>query len=589
MRFRNRRDGISTTLAAGLTLLLAVGAVGESRRSQGDEVSPIRRIDRGERSAGPKDPDTRTPEPVRSFDGSQNNLSLPEFGAAETRLLRRVEPDYADGVAALAGPERPSARVVSNAVSSQPADLPTNTLGATDFLWQWGQFLDHDIDLTDGVDPPEPANITVPEGDPFFDPAGSGGAEIAFNRSIYDPETGNAPGNPRQQVNEITAWIDASNVYGSDEARAGALRTLDGSGKLKQSPGGFLPFNLEGLPNAGGSGPELFVAGDVRANEQVGLAAMHTLFVREHNRLADRIAERSPGESGDEIYQQARRIVAALMQIITYEEFLPALLGQRALPAYRGYDDEVNPGIANIFSTAAYRFGHSALSPTLLRLDPSGTSIPEGHLALRDAFFGPDRLVAEGGIEPLLRGLAAQPCQRIDPFVIDDVRNFLFAAPGAGGFDLASLNIQRGRDHGLPSYNTVREALGLGRASSFEEISSDPEIQQRLATVYASPDQVDLWVGGLSETPEGDGHLGPLFSEILVEQFVALRDGDRFWYEMHLSREELDRLQGTKLSDIIRRNTTIRDELQDDVFRVVNPEQTADRPKRDRRSGSGRR
>ena len=490
------------------------------------------------------------------------------MGATEAQLFRRFVPDYVDGASAMAGAARPNAREISNAVSAQPIDVATNSLGASDFLWQWGQFLDHDIDLTDGVDPPEPANILVPSGDSFFDPDGSGIAQILFNRSIYDPETGTAPGNPRQQLNEITSWIDASNVYGSDEGRASALRTLDGTGKLKESPGRLLPFNSTGLPNAGGSGPELFLAGDVRANEQVGLAAMHTLFIREHNRIAEAIAGRSPEMTGDGIYQQARRLVAAQMQIITYEEFLPALLGDGALPPYRGYDDGVNAQIANAFSTAAFRFGHSALSPILLRLDESGSPIPAGHLGLRDAFFRPDRLVAEGGIEPLLRGLASQPCQRIDPFVIDDVRNFLFGAPGAGGFDLTALNIQRGRDHGLPGYNDVREALGFGRASSFAEITSDSEIEARLASVYEHPDQVDLWVGGLSEDPLRGGHLGRLFAAILVDQFVALRDGDRFWYERDLTRGELDRVRGTKLSDVIRRNTAIGDELQDDVFRV---------------------
>ena len=107
---------------------------------------------------------------------------------------------------------------------------------------------------------------------------------MSFNRSLYDPDTGTGLDNPRQQINEISAWIDASNVYGSDLERATALRTLDGTGRLKTSAGNLLPFNTEGFANAGGSGPTLFLAGDVRANEQIGLTAMHVLFMREHNR-----------------------------------------------------------------------------------------------------------------------------------------------------------------------------------------------------------------------------------------------------------------------------------------------------------------
>jgi len=408
----------------------------------------------------------------------------------------------------------------------------------------------------------------VPQGDPFFDPDGTGAQVIPFNRSIYNESTGTGVDNPRQQLNEISAWIDASNVYGSDEERANALRTNDGTGKLKTSEGDLLPFNTDGLPNAGGPSPDLFLAGDVRANEQVGLTAMHTLFVREHNRLAEEFAEQHPEWDGEQIYQKARQIVGAQIQVITYREFLPALLGNRPLSRYRGYDRNMNGGIRNSFSTAAYRFGHSALSPTLLRLDSNGNEIAEGNLPLSSAFFSPFRVTDEGGIEPLLRGLASQECQRIDPFVVDGVRNFLFGDPGAGGFDLASLNIQRGRDHGIPSYNDVSESLGLGRAQDFSDVSSDPEIQNRLSSVYDSVDDVDLWVGGLSEDPISGSHLGELFSTILKRQFEALRNGDRFWYEETLSRDEIRSVERTKLSDIIRRNTDIGDEIQDDVFHV---------------------
>ncbi|MCG8651108.1 MAG: peroxidase, partial [Pirellulales bacterium] len=265
----------------------------------------------------------------------------------------------------------------------------------------------------------------------------------------------------------------------------------------------------------------------------------------------------------------ARRIVGAQMQVITYNEFLPALLGPDALSRYRDYDRREDASIINMFSTAAYRFGHSALSPTLLRLDSSGSTISEGNLELRDAFFNPGVITDEGGIEPILRGLAAQPHQRIDNMIVDDVRNFLFGPPGSGGFDLASLNIQRGRDHGLPSYNDVREGLGLSRAQDFSDVSSDAEVVARLSSVYESVDDIDLWIGGLSEDPLPGGHLGELFTEIIVIQFEALRDGDRYWYSNDLSRDEKREVERTKLSDIIKRNTDIGDEIQDDVFFVA--------------------
>jgi len=498
----------------------------------------------------------------RSIDGAGNNLDQPEMGAANTQLRRLFNSDYADGNTALAGATRKGAREISNLLATQAQSIE-NELGASDFLWQWGQFLDHDIDFTDGADPPEPANIPVPADDQYFLP----GTTITFNRSIYDPATGTSV--PRQQLNEITAWIDASNVYGSDSGRAQALRALDGSGRLLTGAVDLLPFNLAGLPNAGGSGSTLFLAGDLRANEQVGLTALHTLFVREHNRLAGEIATQDPGLDGDSIYQKARQLVGAMMQAITYREFLPALLGPGALAPYRGYRPNVDARVANIFSTATYRFGHSALSPQLLRLGADGQAIEQGHLPLRNAFFAPHRIINEGGIDPILRGLARQVCQRIDNYIIDDVRNFLFGAPSAGGFDLAALNIQRGRDHGLPSYNNVRRQLGLRPAASFSDISPDPVIQSRLAQAYGSVEDIDAWAGGLAERRMSRAHVGELVFTVLKMQFEALRDGDRYWYQRVLTPRERRLVERSKLSDIIRRNTGIGAELAEDVFHVA--------------------
>lgn len=505
---------------------------------------------------------------TRSIDGSENNLNKPLMGATFTELLRYVFSDYEDGVSEISEEGRPSPRLVSNIVNAQE-DLIPNTLNTSDYIWQWGQFLDHDIDFTDGATPAEPADIEVPAGDPFFDPFDTGTALITFNRSVYNTSTGTGIGNPRQQLNKITAWIDASNVYGSDVTRADTLRLNDGTGRLNTSSGNLLPFNTEGLPNDGGDDdPSLFLAGDFRANEQVGLTSMHTLFVREHNRYVEALSIANPELSGDELYERGRRFVGALMQAITYNEFLPALLGQGALSEYDGYNSNVDASIANIFSTAAYRFGHSMLSPQILRLDQNLNVIPEGNLPLLDAFFSPEIIIDEGGIDPMLRGLAKQLAQRADPFVIDDVRNFLFGPPGAGGFDLASLNIQRGRDHGLPKYNDVREQMGLQRALSFQDISASAEVQTKLEEAFGNVDNIDVWVGGLAEDPLTGSHLGELFHLIVKMQFEALRDGDRYWYELKLDTAELSEVQSTLLSDVIRRNTNIGTELQDDVFHV---------------------
>lgn len=530
--------------------------------TESKNISPVRGIlHKPDRLLDKQDRQKVKRSKYRSISGYGNNLRWPETGAAGVQLLRLYGSDYDDGASAMAGQDRPSARLVSNIVLDQH-ELKENEYQASDFLWQWGQFLDHDIDLTDGADPAEHAAIVVPPNDQHFAP----GSTIEFNRSLYDPDTG--IDSPRQQINEITAWIDASNVYGSDEERANALRTMDGTGRLRTSEGNFLPFNTEGLANAGGDSERLFLAGDVRVNEQVGLIAMHTLFVREHNRLAAKLVKKNKRWSGEKIYQEARKIVGAQMQVITYKEFLPALLGENALQPYAGYDKRLDAGIANVFSTSAYRFGHSTLSPTIKRLDKESNSIAEGDLPLRDAFFSPYRIAEEGGIAPVLRGLAAQKCQSADSLMIDDIRNFLFGQPGAGGFDLGALNIQRGRDHGLPSYNDVREVLGLGRANSFAEVSSSPEVQDKLALAYGDVDSIDLLVGGLSEDKYPGSHLGFLFHFIVKEQFESLRDGDRFWYQRIFKGRELRKLERTRLSDIIKRNTEVGNEISSNVFKV---------------------
>lgn len=507
----------------------------------------------------------------RTIDGRRNNLRNANWGSVGASLLRLAENDYADSVSEPAGQTRMSARVISNGIVAQ-SESTLNSKGVSDYVWQWGQFLDHDVDLTEPAKPEVSFNIAIPFGDAFFDPFNTGTQEIPLFRSIFTEESG-----VRQQINEITAFVDASNVYGSDADRARALRNRDGSGMLKVSSANLLPFNTEGLPNAGGTSEELFLAGDPRANEQAGLSAMHTLFVREHNTIAKRMRGIFPRLSGDAIFELTRMIVGAEMQHITYNEFLPQVLGANALPTYRGYRRNVNPGIANEFSAAAYRFGHSMLSPTLLRLDQNNEETVDGNLPLKDAFFNPAILTDEGGIEPLLRGLGKQRAQEVDNMIVDGVRNFLFGPPGSGGFDLAALNIQRGRDHGLPDYNTVREQVGLSRVTSFSEISSDTAVVSKLASLYSSVDEIDLWVGGLAEDHVAGALVGPTFWRIIRNQFSRLRDGDRFWYERQLlSPALLGWVKRQNLASIIRRNTSINEELQDDVF--VAPEPHVEEP-----------
>lgn len=502
---------------------------------------------------------------LRAIDGSNNNLLHPDWGSTLEQLLRTAAAEYSDGVSAPAGSDRLSARAISELVVAQPEDQALNERGMSAFIYVWGQFLDHDLDLTTSASPAEALPVLVPTGDPYFDPLGTGTQTIPLNRSIYDSATGTSAANPRQQLNVITAFIDGSMIYGSDAERAAALRTFSG-GRLKTSEGNLLPLNTMGLTNDNALGrpaDSLFVAGDVRANENIELTAMHTLFMREHNRLADKYAAQNPTWTDEQIYQQARRIVIAELQAITYNEFLPALLGAGALPAYRGYNPQVNPGIANEFSTAAFRLGHSLLGEDVEFLDNLGNPVHD-EVELRDTFFNP-ALLTETGIDSIFKYLASDVAQELDVHIVDEVRNFLFGPPGSGGLDLSALNIQRGRDHGLADYNTVRAAYGLRPVTSFAQITSDVPTQQALQEAYGNVNNIDLWVGALAEDHLRGASVGPLLSKILVDQFTRLRDGDRFWYQRDLSAGELRGVRATSLAGVVRLNTTTKN-LQENVF-----------------------
>jgi len=481
----------------------------------------------------------------RSFSGKGNNKTNTSWGEAGRNLTRLGKESYPDKKSLM--PRRTNARKISNTVFTQTKNTP-NDKKATDYLWIWGQFLGHDLGLV-GINSSEPVNIEIPAGDPNFSQS------IPFSRSNHEDVAGT-----RQQINEQSSYIDASVVYGSDPTRAKALRSNDGSGKLTVGPGNLLPRNTRLFRNnPNNHDPLYYFAGDIRANEQLSLLAMHTLWMREHNRIAAQIKGSNAHLAGDQVYQVARRKVIALMQAITFNEFLPSLLG--LVPGYSGYDPKADASIANEFSAGFYRFGPSMVSGTLQRLDSNLTKISEGWSYLRDSFFRPDRLLEGGGIEPLLRGAARQVCQEINTEVVDDLRNSLSG-------DLVAINIQRGRDHGIPSYNDTRVALGLPALRTFSKISSDVEIVSKIISVYTAINDVDLLVGMLAEDHVAGAMVGETIHAGLLRQFLAIRGGDRFWYENIFSGSVLDEINNTTLSDIIKRNTDISSEIQDDVFHL---------------------
>ena len=516
-----------------------------------------------------------TAQAFRTIDGTCNNLSTPdrsEWGASDVQLRREIATDYGfpDPYNDMAGQDRPSPRAISNLMSNQPFDV-LSKYNLSSFVFTWGQFLDHDITLT-----PEghteyypvelPANETLFTDDiPFFRSAIHGGT------GVY---------NEREQTNLITSWIDASNVYGSEETRADWLRTFN-DGKLKTSKGNLLPFNtIDGdydsdidsnapsMAGDNGGVTKTFVAGDIRAGEQPGLTSLHTLFVREHNRICNQL--KSQGINDDEeMYQLARKRVGAMIQAITYQEFLPAL--GIDISNYQGYRPNVKPDISNFFATAAYRLGHTMVTNELLLRDDDCKAVGEGKVSLIDGFFNPE-IIRDNNISPILKGLSMQVQQEVDVYIIDNLRNFLFAVPGVGtfGLDLASLNIQRGRDHGLYDYNAVREHYLGQSAQNFGEITNDPLVRSNLQNIYAGDiNNIDPWVGLLAERPLNGKSVGRTLHAILKKQFESLRDGDFFYYENDpfFNNQTVNQIEDTRLSEIMERNTNLK-KLNRDVFRA---------------------
>lgn len=558
-----RSRTVNAILASALTTTLAVATLA-------GVSTPALAI-----KAPNKEPRPSTMGPQYTYNGEHNNLKNPEWGTVSFGFVRTAPQGYSDGISAMAGAGRPSARAVSNAISAQSESI-VNNRNLTDMVYVFGQFLDHDITRTikrTGDRQP----ISVPTGDPQFDPASTGTATIPFTRSTFATSTGTSTANPRQQNNWVTAFIDGSQVYGADVDRAKALRTMTG-GLMKTSAGNMLPFNSLLLENDNDAhqvaDENLFLAGDVRANENPGITSLQTLFVREHNRVATQIAARNPRLTDEGIYQKARQTVIAEMQWIVYNEYLPALLGSNAMPAYRGYSPRVNPSISNEFATAAHRFGHSMLDDEVGRLNNDGTETDGGPLELATAFFNPtvfDPTLPnhEGDIDVFLKAEISGPAQEVDVTINDGVRNFLFGPPGAGGLDLAALNIQRGRDHGLADYNTMRAAYGLPKFTRFSQITSDAALAAQLEATYGDVNGVDAWIGGLAEDHVGRGSLGQLFTRVMVDQFTRLRSGDRLYFEAWMSRSEVAAIKRTSLASIITANTALTT-VQRNVFVTVD-------------------
>ncbi|XP_046739892.1 uncharacterized protein LOC124407631 [Diprion similis] len=543
----------------------------------------------------------------RTSDGSCNNPNELWWGSAMSAMQRFLNPAYDDGIQSIRrstnGTLLPSPREISSFIH-QDHDIPLASV--THMLMQWGQFVDHDITATgqgtafNGTIPqcclngggsfqppefmhPECLPIPVPATDRFYGPLGVRCLE--FVRSGPAPREDCGFG-PRDQLSQVTSYLDASTVYGSNVQTSDSLRLFRNGllqyGKI-QSRKPLLPRQESDLCRRGSIDTSCFRAGDGRLTEQPALISLHVIFLRQHNRIATELAALNPHWSDEKLFQETRRIIGAIVQHITYREFLPIVLGPEVIKIfdleikrkgyYQGYDSTVNPNIANGFAAAAYRFGHSLVQHSFVRYDTNHRPI-FNNVTIHDEFNNPVNLHTVGALDRLLLGLINQPSQRRDEFITEELTNHLFETPSFGfGMDLASLNIQRGRDHGLPPYVDWREPCGLSPVRSWEDLNRvmSASTAKKFRFLYSSIEDIDLFPAGLAEKPVPGGLVGPTFACIIAQQFSNLRRGDRFWYEnpnreSSFTAAQLQQIKRITLAQILCKSTESIETIQPFVF-----------------------
>ncbi|NXX37946.1 DUOX2 oxidase, partial [Tricholaema leucomelas] len=521
---------------------------------------------------------------VQRYDGWYNNLLHHGRAAAGARLLRLLPANYADGVyQALQEPQVPNARRLSQAVAQGPSGLPSRR-NTTVLAVFFGFHVLLDILGTENAGcPAEFLNIHIPAGDPVFDPAGTGGVVLPFQRISWAPETGQSPNSPRQQTNEVTGWLDGSSIYGPSHAWSDALRSFSG-GQLASGPGGRLPRETDGKipmwkaldPSTGQGGPQgIYDLGSAWGNESPFLQAQSIAWFRYHNHLAQALAQAHPSWSDEDLFQHARKQVIATFQNIVLYEWLPTLLGTR-VPDYRGYQQHLDPSLSPEFVVAAGQFLATMMPPGVYKRAPGcqfqRVPGPNGSfpaMRLCNSYWSRELQQADGmEVDNLLLGMSSQIAEREDNVVVEDLQDYWYGPLKYSRADLVANWLQRARDMGLPTYSRARQHFGLRPLHSWQDLGPhlEQQVLEKVAALYANNTAgLELLPGGMLEADSS------LFSAIILDQFVRLRDGDRFWFENTnnglFTEQEARQIRNTTFHDVLVAVTHAEDtDLQAHVF-----------------------
>ncbi len=487
-------------------------------------------------------------------DGTGNNVVNPNWGSVDSALVSEFGSHYPGDASgdSVSYAGRPSCCFLEPLFTAAFDTAGMQGLNQAQVIF--GQFLSsHDAALTPGND-----------SEPIPNEACLSGHKRAIHHNT----------NPRTHPNKVTSFLELTVVYGETNAKALALRSLV-RGELRHSANSnFLPKRCADLGvdifTGGGDPNDVFCAGDVRVNENLYLLVIHTLFMREHNRLAGRVYAEHPSWTDEQIYQKARAINIAQYQHIAYYEWLPNVVGHSffeasPLSAYQGYNPTTNPGYFSDSSQSIFRMSHTQIVNRILRQDEYGVIFNEESLIT--TAFQPGRLEAYG-IEEWISGMANTFASQVGPSFPSELNTH--PNPVLPDLHLMAIDCFRGRDFGLIDFNGLRQALGLPAVTSMSQISK-ASLNQYILNQYNSVNNIDEFVGLILEDHAIDSPIGPTLQRAMERQMLKTREGDRFWFEnpnyTELTGAEKQQVHRISMAKIILRNSKLHC-IQEEFFKM---------------------
>ncbi|KAM9496643.1 dual oxidase 1 [Clarias gariepinus] len=532
---------------------------------------------------------------VQRYDGWYNNLAYHRRGTAGAPLMRLLSAHYADGVLQIKQLHLPNPRHTSNALTRGPSGY-ISFHNRTVLSLFFGQHVMFEImeSRRPGC-PSEFMDVMISKDDPVFGKNSTEEVLLQFQRVQWDHSSGQSPNNPRKQVNQVTAWIDGSSIYGTSSSWCDSLRSFQG-GLLSSGPSSDMPLKTASNnfmwsapdPSTGETGPAgLYEFGNAWANENLFTVAEAIVWFRYHNYLATQLQKEHPSWSDEELFQNARKRVIATFQNIAFYEWLPAYLGF-SVPPYSGYQKSVDPGISpefqivtialdlTVLPSGVYMRNRTCHYRNVTNLD--GSTSPA--LRLCNSFWNRNSPNLQSGqdVDDLIMGMASQTTEREDPIITEDLRDYMYGSLQLSRTDAVAMAILRGRDFGLASYNQIREALNIPPVRTWEEINfnlsmAHPEIFVELAKLYGNDiNRLELFLGALLEINEGPG---PVFTSIVLDQFERIRNADRFWFENQqnglFTEKEIQAIRNTTYRDVLLSTTGAEiGDIQENVFFWLN-------------------